>query len=431
MILHSWILVAIVAGSSAFEREDSDLDSLVSSLTGSSEEEPAMLVAPPPPTISDFVPFVGSDGRMRSKLSTLVESFLEKRDDVLIPGPVPDIDREIVLKSVDEYGFIGLGTLLTTRHFATIFDIGHDSVLLKYQVNCAEIVDPARREGEDSIHPLVKEAVLVGFIREMKIASKILYLSGARKFEQLPLSLKTDFTMPRAYRELCLAHPSSSLRFALVERAPTTLHDVLNGEQKKGLGLRDAVKLTLELLDLLEKLHSKDIVHGNIHTDNVVVEQSSDKSLKLSDFAYAFFNSDNLHKEPLIREPHSFSHPFLSAYNIQGYRSGFRDDLFRALHVLATLMMGSDFVSFIASLNKDALFEFKAEKYYFATPSRDPVLESDSLSLEGKDLVKHHLSEAMEIARNQPFVYQHARIPEVRFHLALALDIIVNHRFSS
>ena len=97
--------------------------------------------------------------------------------------------------------------------------------------------------------------------------------------------------------------------------------------------------------------------------------------------------------------------------------------------MLATLMMGVDFMAHCASLDKlGLLFKFKAEENYFAIPGRDPVTETVLLSPESRALVRGHLNAAMEMARNQPFVDKPARLTEVSFQLALALEIV--NRFS-
>ena len=396
------------------------VESIMSSLAGESASR----------RVVDFLPARQTPLQPRSKLATLVKAFLDVRQDEKVPGPFMHLNKEILLDAGDRnsHVFLRIGTRMSRQLFSTIFEasLSAATYVIKYQVNCEEL---GKGDMEDRIHPLVREAAIYTVVADSNIAMKIIYLSGGVKFE-LPLTEKSEFSeiSPPHSGQACLNHPSSSVRFLLVERASHSLNTLLlKDEFQRGVGLGKAIKMTLELLALLEDLHAKDIVHGDIHPGNVVVDSSG--AIKLIDFGMAFFNSDMTGKPEIIRKPHSYSHVLYSHYNILGSRFGFRDDLFKTLHVLATLMMGLDFMSHCASLDKlGLLFKFKAEEKYFATPSRDPVMENAFLPPEARAQVSAHLNGAMEIARNQPFVDKPARLAEASFQLALALEIV--NRFS-
>jgi hypothetical protein len=397
------------------------VESIMSSLAGESASR----------RVVDFLPARQTPPlQPRSKLASLVKTFLDVRGDEKVPGPFMHLNKEILLDSGDRnsHVFLMIGTRMSRQLFSTIFEasLSAATYLIKYQVNCEEL---GKGDREDRIHPLVREAAIHSVIADSNIAMKMIYLSGGSKF-QLPLTEKSEFLIisPPHSGQACLNHPASSVRFLLVERARHSLNALLlQDEFRRGVGLGKAIKMTLELLALLEDLHAKDIVHGDIHPGNVVVDSSG--AIKLIDFGMAFFNSDMMGKPEIIQKPHSYSHVLYSHYNILGSRFGFRDDLFKALHVLATLMMGVDFMAHCASLDKlGLLFKFKAEENYFAIPGRDPVTETVLLSPESRALVRGHLNAAMEMARNQPFVDKPARLTEVSFQLALALEIV--NRFS-
>ena len=115
-------------------------------------------------------------------------------------------------------------------------------------------------------------------------------------------------------------------------------------------------------------------------------------------------------------------------FNLLGSRSGFRDDLFNALHVFAYLAVGGDaFTEFLLKLSPEDLLEFKQTQYYFEIPGvYNPVFDDDvgMMSQEQKELVVEYLNSAMQVARNQPSVTARARIPEASHFLSLALSLV-------
>jgi serine/threonine protein kinase len=183
----------------------------------------------------------------------------------------------------------------------------------------------------------------------------------------------------------------------------------------------------LELLRILELLHARGVAHGDVHPGNVVINDKTGK-VKIIDFGRAFFPVDFQDKPVRIRDPFSFTHSLYSHWNILGDRFGFRDDLFKAMHVLAVLLMGRSFVEYCMDLqdrNPNRLFFFKSSGNYFQIPRlRNPVEEAQYLDPDIRKLVKIHLNRAMDIARDQPDVNAPARIDEVRIQLQAALSAI-------
>lgn len=329
-----------------------------------------------------------------------------------VPGPYSLFSKEKVHMRT-----LNLGPRLLRKVFSTLFEEASNSLgLFKYQVNCDNLND---------IHPLVREAVMFGKIAHLGISLKLKFLSGAIKFER-PLSIKTDFAMRPDHLERCLAHPRSSVRFVYMERGAETL---LEMAKRGGVTLGVALKLTLELLEVLDTLHQQaGIVHGDIHPANVVLDHSG--KVKLIDFGKAFFRADfALFNPEIIHAPPTRPHPYETPFTLTGARLGFRDDLFNALHILATLMVGGDsFFQYCNDMTIDELRSFKGgDGYYFAIPNkRDPVMEAGYyLPLEAQVEVKNRLSDAMHYARNQHFVdAESARIPEVALSLSMALEIV-------
>lgn len=317
---------------------------------------------------------------------------------------------------------VRLGKRLFRQLQATIFSIQDiPDALLKYEINCDSL---------DEIHPLVREALMLKLLEDSDIAPKLLYLSAPEKF-LFPRTVKTDVELGFGELLKCAANKISAVRVIAMEHAGTSVHDFIQEGSiyHHGASLQQALQVTLDLLRILEVLHARGVAHGDIHPGNVVINESTGK-VKVIDFGRAFFAVDFAGQPLTIRPAFSYMHCLFSPWNLLGQRFGFRDDLYKAMHLLAVLLMGETFTKYCTGLvtnkraDKPSLLEFKRIGYYFQVPLvRDPVEESKSLDRDGKDRVKFFLHRAMSIARDQPEVDAPARIGEVRAQLEAALAI--------
>ena len=316
---------------------------------------------------------------------------------------------------------VRLGKRLFRQTQATIFSIlDIPNALLKYEINCDSV---------DEIHPLVREAVMLKLVEDLDIAPKLLYLSAPEKF-LLPRTVKTEVDLGLGGLLKCAAIRISAVRVIAMEHAGTSVHDFVRegAIYQHGTSLHQALHITLDLLRILEVLHARGVAHGDIHPGNVVIEEGSGK-VKVIDFGRAFFAVDFADQPLTIRPALSYMHCLFSPWNLLGQRFGFRDDLYKTMHLLGVLLMGQTFTNYCTGLasnraDKHALLEFKSRGYYFQVPLvRDPVEEIKSLNRDGKDRVKFFLHRAMSIARDQPEVDAPARIGEVRAQLEAALAI--------
>ena len=361
--------------------------------------------------------------RVGSKLWNLSSRLVEKKLKKRVPGPFLTHRNELVVLDEESSGafeVLYIGKRLFVEYSSVIFEpleSPHLS-LIKYQVNCDALSD---------IHPLIREAVMLNQIAHLDISMKNLYLSGAVNYAP-PVSLKSPMLRSDSDLNACFRDARSSVRFMVMERAQYSLRDL-----KERISLDRALKLTIELLSVIERLHGEaDIVHGDIHPGNVVIDNTSGK-IKLIDFGRAFFNSDFLHAPEFERRSLEQTHILFTHFNLLGSRSGFRDDLFNALHVLAYLAVGGDaFTEFLLKLSPEDLLEFKQTQYYFEIPGvYNPVFDDDDdqealdiMSQEQKELVFEYLNSAMQVARDQPSVTERARIPEAIHFLSLALSLV-------
>jgi hypothetical protein len=126
---------------------------------------------------------------------------------------------------------------------------------------------------------------------------------------------------------------------------------------------KTAMALGASLMSTLETLHRiAGIIHGDIHLGNVMVElnTSGEFNLKLIDFGRAFPNL------PMPSEPKyplaSFYHYMFSVWEIEGYYAAARDDVVRALQLVAHLMNPPEYFDMeerLQRLGPNMLLKFK------------------------------------------------------------------------
>ena len=270
-----------------------------------------------------------------------------------------------------------MSPLLFRQQQATIFSlVRKPEVLLKYEINC---------DSPNDVHPLVREAIFLTKVASLNISPEFHYLSAAVKFS-LPRTAKTDVRLTDLELEKCANYPNSVVRVIAMENAGISVDDLTmtwdDGRNKrarengfvvvspKGLPLCDAISIARDLLEILEKLHEQGIAHGDVHPGNVAVKKVNGKfQVKLIDYGKAFFPNDpdeSKHRDVKKSQPFVDIHCHYSHWNLEGEEFGFRDDLFKAMHVLAVLLMGKSFSQYCDhlaeldnKLNENFLTELK------------------------------------------------------------------------
>jgi hypothetical protein len=99
------------------------------------------------------------------------------------------------------------------------------------------------------------------------------------------------------------------------------------------------------LINVLERIHTTGrFVHGDIHMTNVMVESGSPVELSLIDFGRSF---QNIRKQTdRIRASGWSTHPLFSMWEIDGFTSSARDDVARAVELVARLMLPEIYTAF-------------------------------------------------------------------------------------
>jgi hypothetical protein len=218
----------------------------------------------------------------------------------------------------------------------------------------------------------------------------------------LPITktLKTDFNMSDPERLSCARTPGSFVRFNLIERPKAPLGLIVEHRARSGkhLGFLTAINLMDRLVRILQALHARSVVlggldHGQVH----IVTRNGTDTWVISRFESAFF-ADEFDLSP----PNQPIGPLSSHWHIGREKPGYRDDLLRAVDLVAYAMYGPEYFGYLKSLSLEALNAFKAAGSVFTIAGLRPVTHSLGLSPEHTALVLGKLASVVAQVRSVP-----------------------------
>jgi hypothetical protein len=294
----------------------------------------------------------------RSRIEQLVSEELRKDESKQASLPILERDYELVQEGPNRYTEVFLAERMWRGPDVTVFATQSSQTVVKYQTDSRYIM------GE-KIHPLVREFVILKHIEPLKISLQAYFLSRPVIWSPLVVSKKTDFDLDPEDR-----HPNSKVRYMIMERGEMTLFQymkLLDLNEDKAFRFRSALKAGVQLLKHLRVLHDAGIVHGDIHLANVVLNHNGE--VKLIDFGLAFFAEEMDNTPDRINNPMSWNHCYLSHWNIEGFRFGFRDDVFKTIMIVANLMNGYEYFEKLCKTqpgpSAQEAFEFRKSKFIF------------------------------------------------------------------
>lgn len=275
-----------------------------------------------------------------------------------------------------------LGSAIARQEFSVLYRLRNSpDRVVKYQANCS---------GDLGIHPLLRDFWFQNFLRGTGIAAAVHYISPPAKYS-IPVTVKTNFNGSTRLLSRCIVHPESTVRFMVMDFTGESLHDTVAGRYNRGPGksrlpLKFAIESTMSVIAQLKKLHSMDIIHGDLHWGNVVRASPDSNSLILIDFGMAFFASSRAGKPKWVRRPFEAVHCLLSPYEIEGHRPSYRDDIYRAVLMGAMLVYGMEYFDWCKYLesepiemlhwkNQEDLFHFHGQLIHHAY-DKDGILGS-------------------------------------------------------
>lgn len=126
------------------------------------------------------------------------------------------------------------------------------------------------------------------------------------------------------------------IRYIVMERIGSTLDRIIPEAYGGKVPLNLAAKITIRLIELVRRLHELGINHGDLHFGNIAVRP--DSGLVLIDFGRSRFMKEfRVHHVPTNQV---FCHPLSSPWETRGQQIGYRDDAFRVISIMASLVHG-------------------------------------------------------------------------------------------
>jgi len=319
-------------------------------------------------------------------------------------------------------------------------------LIVKYQSTCAT---PFLTVTE-----LMRDFWFLKIAGPLGISPQVYWLSPPAKFPVFRPE-KINFKMSSSDWELCAIDPRSHVRFMVMERIAYTVDNVVYREKDAPVALTygggarriiAALHMAMGILKKVKLLHTHDpaVIHGDIHVGNVAVRAGlkrestpEPEDFVLIDFGRAFFESERAGGDQWFPWR---SHCFLSHYNLDGFRLGYRDDVYKTLLTAAFLMNGEPLLKYCVELaaredNAESIKKFHREVFIFDMPAtifgehtgrfEDSIEDAFPKVPENKrDIVRTHLRNALQIARNVKNVRDLPRHDDVIRELQSALAMI-------
>ena len=223
-------------------------------------------------------------------------------------------------------------------------------VVVKYMNDCWHRLE--HRGAAPKQHPLLVEYLFLTSLKATGLVPRPIYYSAPTTVpcdsHPLPDRIMSSF-LQRKLAECTEA--GTEVRFLVQERAGFTLNryfDFIALTRPWLFVARRAVGLTIKVVQMLEYLHGTGVVHGDIHRRNILFKHTynhlndtgidTDKNLVLIDFEYAVVR-------PIPPVPRgtppvwmNLNPSLLSFWQLQGARLGPRDDVYRAIELLADVL---------------------------------------------------------------------------------------------
>lgn len=137
-----------------------------------------------------------------------------------------------------------------------------------------------------------------------------------------------------------------------MERVAGCLSEFAIKGSTRRLSIAETALVGIEVFNLLSSLHSAVILHGYIHPGNVCQTLESRRKFKLIDFGRARFAAARDYSRDRYESVDGDSkHPYLSPWEILGYRSSYRDDAYRMLLTLSIILNERGLIDQLFAIN--------------------------------------------------------------------------------
>lgn len=270
---------------------------------------------------------------------------------------------------------VRFGMELYKQSISRVYILGNDSVI-KYGLFCPSSDDP--------IEPLLVEAFFLEYIARVipgvRVSNRVMFFSRGSTV----IDLKKQLFFPRGKGKLDIRRnecDNSSavpiVRYLITERVGSSLLDFFRSfrNSTERSIFRYALEIGIKVFDLLETIHTHNIVHGDIHGGNIAWDKSHPGDrLLLIDFGRARIINpvvDAKSVPPMYdwrrstnAADYPFCHGYFTPWTMFGIQTSFRDDAFRALMMISSFIHGLKLISVQESLCEDEDINHRRAYYW-------------------------------------------------------------------
>ena len=290
-----------------------------------------------------------------------------------------------------------LGTRIAKGTYSMVFEVGNnETMVFKYQVNCDRL---------GRIHSLARDYWFLRELSQSGVVPMSYFLSPPVRLPANDTLVKTSFNMDPDVRRMCVADRRSEVRYMVMGKARLTMSTLMVSWHAKGRGIpfKWAIIIGQGMVQALRVVHSRGIIHGDIHSGNVVLLDIGQDNVGFIDFGLSLFSAEWARKQEKVNE--ELENPFCvySMYENLGFRRSFRDDLYRAVLLMAMLMNDATYYGHCMDLEQEPLemLKFKRDSFLFSNPvGPDVVSAIPGMDREDSFDIRQHLAKVLRIVRN-------------------------------
>ena len=304
---------------------------------------------------------------------------------------------------------IDLGERAAVSDEALVFFVANKSdIFIKYMHDCS-----GKDTGRSFPHPLLMEAWLTAHAATLNLSPRVYFVSPpARLPTTLESSPKTAFQLNPVEQLDCFLQ-DTTVRFSIFERTHGKSLNRLLNEGHLG-GVKHAARIAITLFKGLQALHSLEIVHGDLGIDRITMVQDPGNRYRLFfvNFSMASYTDRfgfATRDRPRVRSlRHAVLQSFWEHAGGEGYRYTQRDDLFRAMQIVADVLSPdryiADQINMVNSGNLTELMAWKQFGNLFQSPRNTTghIPFTSIGQLVYQQIIRLRLLEIQAIVRNCP-----------------------------
>ena len=246
--------------------------------------------------------------------------------------------------------------ILTNRVGRTMDSMVWEATLDDGSVVIAKYTNDCRRRLNNVTTDPIDEYFLLMATKDSGITPNVYGLSEP--------AMVTIADTPKSYSKFMEAHAvkclaaGAEVRLLLQERAgmDMEIYFQLLRRRRSSIGddgkrfLRSVLALGWKSVEVLQKLHKKGIIHGDIHAGNIMFKSpkgsiedydllaDDDEEIVLVDFGYARYFVNEIGTEPVQPMLPGMNPMLLSLWNLFHRRTGRRDDIYRVFDMLSMIL---------------------------------------------------------------------------------------------